>query len=80
MPRRISILLDEHSEKFIFNKVSSGKYNSLTDVVRAALKLLEAEELKMKAFNKALSQGEETGFVKKFNPRNHLRSMRRQFS
>ena len=76
MPRSISILLNEHFEKFIFNKISSGKYNSLTDVVRAALKLLEAEESKMKAFNKALSKGEKSGFVKNFNPKKHLRSMR----
>ena len=36
MARNTSILLDEHSEKFISTKISSGKYNSASEVIRAA--------------------------------------------
>jgi len=44
MARNTSILLGEHFEEFISAKVSSGKYNSASEVIRTALRLLEAEE------------------------------------
>ena len=80
MARNTSILLGEHFEEFISAKISSGKYNSASEVIRTALRLLEAEELKMKDLNKALSQGEKSGFVKNFNPKTHLKSLRRKVS
>jgi len=80
MARNTSILLGEHFEEFISAKISSGKYNSASEVIRTALRLLEAEELKMKDLNKALSQGEKSGFIKNFNPKTHLKSLQRKFS
>jgi antitoxin ParD1/3/4 len=80
MARNTSILLGEHFEQFISAKIASGKYNSASEVIRTALRLLEAEELKIKDLNKALSQGEKSGFVKNFNPKTHLKSLRRKFS
>jgi antitoxin ParD1/3/4 len=61
MARNTSILLGEHFEEFISEKISSGRYNSASEVIRTALRLLEAQELKMKDLNKALSQGERSG-------------------
>ena len=42
MARNTSILLGEHFEDFISAKISSGKYNSASEVIRTALRLLEA--------------------------------------
>ncbi len=72
MARNTSILLGEHFEEFISNKVSSGKFNSASEVIRTALRLLEAEEFKMKDLNKALSQGEKSGMEKNFEPKANL--------
>ena len=80
MARNTSILLGEHFEEFIAAKISSGKYNSASEVIRTALRLLEAEELKTKSLTKALSRGEKSGFVKNFNPKTHLKSLRQKFS
>ena len=79
MARNTSILLGEHFEEFISTKVSSGKFNSASEVIRTALRLLEAEELKMKDLNKALSQGEKSGMVKDFDPKTNLKKLHSKF-
>lgn len=79
MARNTSILLGEHFEEFISSKISSGKYNSASEVIRTALRLLETEELKLKNLNKALSQGEKSGFEKNFNPKTHLKKLHSKF-
>ncbi|MEI6596524.1 MAG: type II toxin-antitoxin system ParD family antitoxin [Bacteroidota bacterium] len=75
MARNTSILLGEHFEEYISNKVSSGKFNSASEVIRTALRLLEDEEIKSKELNKALSQGERSGVEKKFDPKIHLKKL-----
>ena len=79
MARNTSILLGEHFEDFISAKVSSGKYNSASEVIRTALRLLESEESRMKDINKALSQGEKSGVVKNFDPKLHLKQLHSKF-
>jgi len=79
MARNTSILLGEHYDEFISTKISSGKYNSASEVIRTALRLLEAEELKIKDINKALWQGEKSGMEKKFDPKTHLKKLHVKF-
>ena len=75
MSRNTSVLLGDHFEKFITNEVSSGKYNSASEVIRTALKLLETEELKKQYLNEALHQGEKSGFENNFDPEDHLKKL-----
>ena len=75
MARNTSILLGEHFEDFISAKISSGKYNSASEVIRTALRLLEAEELKTKTLTKALLQGEKSGLYKNFDAKAHLKKL-----
>ena len=79
MARNTSILLGEHFEEFISSKISSGKYNSASEVIRTALRLLEAEELRMKDLNKALVQGEKSGMDKNFDPKANLKKLHNRF-
>ena len=79
MAKNTSILLGEYFEGFISEEVSSGKYNSASEVIRTALRLLEAEELKKKDLNKALAQGEKSGFEKSFNSKAHLKKLHSKF-
>lgn len=80
MARNTSILLGTHFEEFISSNISSGKYNSASEVIRSALRLLEAEELKMKDLNKALMQGEKSGMVKDFDAKDNLKRLHSRFS
>jgi len=79
MARNTSILLGEHFEEFISARVSSGKYNSASEVIRTALRLLEAEEAKMKDLNKALNQGEKSRLVRNFDPKANLKKLHSKF-
>lgn len=79
MGRNTSILLGDYFEEFISNEVSSGKYNSASEVIRTALRLLEAEEVKKKDLSKALGQGEKSGIEKSFDPKAHLKKLHSKF-
>ena len=58
MGKNTSISIGEHFESFIQNEVLTGRYSSASEVVRTALRLLEAEERKIKALRIALEEGE----------------------
>jgi antitoxin ParD1/3/4 len=75
MGRATSIQLNKHFEEFINKEVSSGRYNSASEVVRAALRLLESEECKKKQLDNALVAGETSGFKKNFDPKVHLKKL-----
>jgi len=79
MGRNTSILLGEHFEQFISSEVSSGRYNSASEVIRTALRLLEAEESKRKDLNKALAQGEKSGIEKNFDRKANLKKLHSKF-
>ncbi|WP_229216007.1 type II toxin-antitoxin system ParD family antitoxin [Dyadobacter frigoris] len=48
--------------------MDTGRYTSTSEVVRAALRLLEEEEQKLKLLRQALIEGEVSGWVENFNP------------
>ncbi|WP_147676205.1 type II toxin-antitoxin system ParD family antitoxin [Algibacter pacificus] len=72
MGKNTSISLGDHFEDFIKNEVKSGRYGSVSEVIRSALRLLEREEKKENALIKALETGEKSGFVEDFDPKQNL--------
>jgi antitoxin ParD1/3/4 len=67
MPKNTSISLGDHFNTFIEEQVASGRFSSASDVVRAALRLLEREEDKLKALRKALQEGLDSGPAEPFD-------------
>lgn len=76
MAKNTSILLGEHFENFVNEKISSGKFSSVSEVIRTALRLLETEENRHKALIKELEIGEKSGFVKDFDRTENSESSR----
>lgn len=56
-----SINLGEHFTGFLAQLTQKGRYGSVSEAVRAALRLLEQEEAKYEALMNALDEGEASG-------------------
>ena len=78
MGKNTSISIGNHFEDFISHKVKSGRYSSVSEVIRSALRLLEREDKKEEELIKALKIGEQSGFVENFDPKEHLKELHRK--
>jgi len=78
MGKNTSISLGNHFEEFINHEVKSGRYSSVSEVIRSALRMLENEEKKERELIKALKLGEQSVFVENFNPKQNLAELHRQ--
>jgi antitoxin ParD1/3/4 len=48
IPKNTSILLGDYFNEFIKEQISTGRFNSASEVVRSALRMFEEEEIKKK--------------------------------
>lgn len=67
MAQNTSISLDSHFTEFLSQEVSSGRYRSASEVVRAGLRLLEDQETQLAALRAALAKGEGSGEAEPFD-------------
>ena len=61
MAKNTSITLGDHFEGFINNQIESGRCESVSEVVRTGLRLLEEREKTIGALRHALIEGEKSG-------------------
>lgn len=78
MGRNTSILLGNHFDTFIHSEIESGRYKSVSEVIRTALRLLEIEEQKTRQLRKELELGEKSKMVANFNPKKRLQKLHKK--
>ena len=79
MGKNTSISLGDYFENFINNEIKSGRYGSVSEVIRTALRLPESEERKLNDLRNALIAGEQSGFVEDFNSNEHLKALHKKY-
>ena len=77
MNENININLGDHFENFVKQSIRSGKYKNKSEVIRAALRLLEIKEQMNKDLRNAIDEGINSGVVTDFNPEYHLKQLKR---
>jgi antitoxin ParD1/3/4 len=76
MPRNTSVTLGEHFDAFVNQKIAEGRFQSVSEAVRAGLRRLEEDEAKLEALRAKLRAGEDSPLVEDFDPQQFLAEMR----
>ena len=79
MARNTSILLGEYFENFINEQMATGKYSSVSEVVRTALRVFEQEENKSKSLINERKGGEKSAKIKNFDRNKNLEQLKTNF-
>lgn len=67
-----SVALGAYFDDFIKSKIAQGRYNNASEVVRAALRLLEENESRLIELKNAIDEGMKSGRAEDFDPEQHL--------
>ena len=74
--RTTSVALGTYFEDFIKSKISQGRFNNASEVIRAALRLLEENEQQVAQLSAAINKGLESGIAENFEPRSFLNNLK----
>lgn len=75
MARTVTVTLGPHYEEFIQANIAGGRYNNVSEVVRAGLRRLEEDETRLAAIRAALVEGEESGVAEDFDPATFIQKL-----
>ncbi len=78
MGRNTSVSLGKHFEEFIQYRIKEGRYKNASEVIRAGLRLLEAEEQKFYALKSAIEEGIDSGIAIDFEPNEFLEQIKEE--
>jgi antitoxin ParD1/3/4 len=76
MGKNTSVSLGDYYDNFIQDNLRTGRFKNASEVIRAALRLLEEEENRIIALKNAIQEGIESGYEKNFDPVTHLKKLK----
>jgi antitoxin ParD1/3/4 len=77
MTKNTSVVLGKDHDKFVRAQIKKGRFASASEVMRAGLRLLEEQELKVENLRAAIIRGEESGPPQDFDMEDFIASKRR---
>ena len=78
MSKNTSISLGGYFDDFVQNRIKTGKFKNVSEVIRAGLRLLEKEETKIDILSSELELGENSKLIEDFDPKKHLTSLKKK--
>lgn len=75
MGRTVTVALGPHYEDFIKTSIEGGRYNNVSEVIRAGLRRLEEDESKLSALRAALDEGDSSIDVVDFDGEKFLQEL-----
>lgn len=78
MAKNTSILLGDYFDEFISEQIKTGKYSSVSEVIRAALRMFAHEESKKTLLIKEIKKGEKSGFIDDFEKNSFLEKLHKK--
>jgi len=76
MSKNTSISLGNYFEQFVQSRIKEGRFKNVSEVIRAALRLLEEEESRTAALKNAIQEGIDSGIAHDFEPKKHLAALK----
>lgn len=76
MSKNTSISLGSYFDQFVSSQVAAGRYNNVSEVIRAGLRLLEDEESKKIALKQAIQEGLNSPIVEDFDFDENLKNLK----
>ena len=67
MSKNTSIALGDHFQDFVQRLVSRGRFGTTSEVLRAGLRLLEEQDARLVALQKAIQEGIDSGPAEPFD-------------
>ena len=67
MARNTSVTLGQHFDEFVSEKIIQGRFQTVSEVVRAGLRKLEEDESKLQALQEKLRSGENSAIIEDFD-------------
>ncbi len=78
MSKNTSIVLGEEQNYFIQTQIKKGRFGSASEAMRAGLRLLEEQELRIEHLRAAIIKGEKSGPTTPFSMDKFIASKRRK--
>ncbi|MDX8535690.1 type II toxin-antitoxin system ParD family antitoxin [Mesorhizobium sp. VK25A] len=77
MPKNTSVTLGDQYDAFIQRQIAKGRFGSASETVRAGLRLLEEQELKLEQLRAAIDEGDMSGNPEPFDIEAFLKAKKR---